>query len=139
MKNTKQPTAVGVKPQRTFSREFKRAKVAEIDAKIVSVAEVARDYAVSRTSIYKWIAAYAPRQKPVQTVVQLESEQQKTKVLHERLEQLEGVLGRKQLELDYLNELLSVSSDELGVDLKKTFGIRLSKSFGNGRDNGTGI
>lgn len=139
MKSKKQATAVAVKPQRSFSKEFKRAKVAEIDAKIVSVAEVANEYTVSRTSIYKWIAAYSPRQKPVQTVVQLQSEEQKTKLLRERLEQLEGALGRKQLELDYLNELVSVSSDELGVDLKKTFGTRLSKSFDNSRDRGTGI
>jgi transposase-like protein len=139
MKNKKQPIAVTVKAQRTFSTEFKRAKVAEINAKIVSVAEVARAYGVSRSAIYKWIDAYAPRQKAVQTVVQLESEQQKTLLLRERVEQLEGMLGRKQLELEYLHELLVVSSDELGVDLKKTFDIRRSKSFGKGRDNGTGL
>ena len=139
MKNKKQDTAVAVTPQRTFSVEFKRSKVAEIAAKIVSVADVARDYRVSRSAIYKWIGTYAPRQKPVQTVVQLESEQQKTRVLRERVEQLEGVLGRKQLELEYLSELVSVSSDELGVDLKKTFGTRLSKSFGNGQDRSSGI
>lgn len=139
MKNKKQVSAVAGKVQRTFSTEFKRAKVAEIEAKIVSVAEVSRAYKVTRASIYRWIAIHAPRQRSVQTVVQLESEQQKTQLLRERLEHLEGVLGRKQLELDFLSELVSVSSDELGIDLKKTFGTKLLKPFEGSPLRGTGV
>jgi transposase-like protein len=128
MKKKKEQPVVAIKAERTFSTEFKRAKVAEITAKIVSVSQVSREYKVTRSAIYKWIGIHAPRPQAVQTVVQLESEQQKTQLLRARLEQLEGALGRKQLELDFLTSLIAVSSDELGIDLKKTFGTRLSSS-----------
>lgn len=131
MKNKTESPKEPVKATRTFSPEFKRSKVEQIDAKILSVAGVAREHKVSRSAIYKWIEVYGPRQKAVQTVVQLESEHHKTAVLRERLEQLEAAVGRKQLEIDFLSALLSLSSDELGIDLKKTFGTRLSSSSGS--------
>lgn len=128
----KTKTAIGEKkPRRTFSPEFKRAKVGEIASKLVSVSGVSEQYDVSRSAIYKWIALYDDRPKSVQTVVQLESEHQKTKLLQERLATVEAALGRKQLEVEFLTTLVEVSSDELGIDLKKTFATRHSTGLQN--------
>ena len=59
-------------------------------------------------------------------VVQLESEAQKTEQLLKRVAELERAVGIKQLEIDFLNTLVKVSSEELGVDLRKDFFIKHS-------------
>ena len=49
-----------LKPQnRTFSEEFKKAKIKELDEKLVSIQELVTSYKVSRTSIYKWLIKYS--------------------------------------------------------------------------------
>ncbi len=52
-------------------------------------------------------------------VVQMESEAEKSKKLYARVQELEAVIGRKQLAIDYLEKLLSLASEEIGYDLKK--------------------
>ena len=49
----------------------------------------------------------------------MESESYKTKELEKRIQELEAALGRKQLEIDFLNKLIDLGKEELGVDLKK--------------------
>ena len=44
--------------------------------------------------------------------------------------ELERIVGQKQLEIDFLNKLMEVGSQELGYDLKK--------SFSNPPSNGSG-
>lgn len=108
------------KVRRTFSTEFKRSKVKQITSGIVSVIEVSREFEVSRTSVYKWVKLFGNQSKSTHVVVQLESEEQRTNVLRDELRELERVVGRKQMEIDYLNTLFEVSSQELGIDLKKS-------------------
>ncbi len=50
----------------------------------------------------------------------MESEQHKTLYLQQRLGELERIIGQKQMEIDYLNKALEISSEELGYDLKKS-------------------
>jgi hypothetical protein len=49
----------------------------------------------------------------------MESEAQKTKELFRENAALLQALGRKQLEIDDLNQLLFAASKDLGIDLKK--------------------
>ena len=51
--------------------------------------------------------------------MQEESELYKSKQLEQRLKELEAIVGRKQMEIDFLNKLIELAGDELGVDLKK--------------------
>jgi molecular chaperone GrpE (heat shock protein) len=53
----------------------------------------------------------------------MESEQEKTKKLQSRIDELERALGRKQMELDYLNKLIELEGERLGEDLKKKAGL----------------
>jgi transposase len=115
------------KINRTFSEPFKRQKVAEIDSGKSSIAEISRLYGVSLSSIHKWIKQYSLSYKPgIKMVVQLESEAQKTDQLLKRVAELERIVGIKQLELDFANTLIKVSSEELGIDLRKDFFIKHS-------------
>jgi len=36
---------------------------------------------------------------------------------------LEAALGRKQLEIDYLNKLIEIAGEDMGIDLKKSIGM----------------
>lgn len=121
-----------LKPQnRTFSEEFKKAKIKELDEKLVSIQELVTSYKVSRTSIYKWLIKYSIHyQKGTKMVTELESEAYKTKQLLQERAELQRALGEKQMQLDLLNKLIEIASDELKIDLKKSFQEKLSTSFG---------
>ena len=49
----------------------------------------------------------------------MDSESYKTKELEKKIQELEAALGRKQMEIDFLNKLIDQGKEELGVDLKK--------------------
>lgn len=122
---------LAIRQKRIFSEEFKRSKVKDLEAKRVSIVQVCKVYEVSRTSVYKWLYKYSPHyQRNTNLVVQMESEEYKTQQLLQRLAELERVVGQKQLEIDFLNKLLEISSEELGFDLKKDFSTRLSNGTG---------
>ena len=105
---------------RHFSPEFKKQKVHELEQKQITVAKLVSLYGVSRSVVYKWVHNYSLHyKKSTRLVVELESESIKTERLLKRVSELERIIGQKQLEIDLLNKLIDVSSEELGVDLKK--------------------
>lgn len=111
-----------VRQNRYFSEEFKRQKVKELCARQITVSQLCKLYKVSHTSVYNWLYKYSPNHQPGTTlVVQMDSESQKTALLLQRVADLERIVGQKQLEVDFLNELLRIGSEELGFDLKKNF------------------
>lgn len=113
--------------RRVFSDTFKKERVKEIDQGLVSVTELAKLYTVSKQSIYRWLYKYSiNHHKGVTQVVQMESESQRTKTLLKRVAELERVVGQKQLQLDFLEKLVEISSKELKIDLKKNFDIKSS-------------
>jgi transposase len=126
-----------IREQRYFSEAFKRQKVEDLLSKRTSVQQTCDLYGVSRTSVYKWIYLYSPHhsQKSRQ-VVEMESESNKTEFFQNRVAEMERIVGQKQLEIDFLNQLLLIASEELGFDVKKNFstaplnGIAAIKTFG---------
>lgn len=112
-----------IRKQRYFSEEFKRVKVKELTEKQITIREICELYKVSRQSVYTWLYRYSPHyEKGTNQIIEMESESRKSKLLLERVAELEGVIGRKQLTIDYLEKLVDVAGRELGYDLKKTFG-----------------
>ena len=112
---------------RYFSKEFKEQIIQQLDAKLLTVSDIARQYEVSSTSIYSWMRQYSPHyQKATVVVVQMESEALKTKSLQERNAELERIIGQKQLSIDYLEKLIEIASGELKLDLKKNFSTQPS-------------
>ena len=109
------------KNYRIFSTAFKKSKVEDILAKRIGVTELSRLYKVSRSSVYKWIHLYSNIPAGVITVVQMESEEQKTKVLMKRLTEYERIIGQKQMSIDLLEKGYELASEELGYDLKKKY------------------
>jgi transposase-like protein len=119
-----------IRQLRTFSEEFKRQKVQLIVEKKVSIADVSTIYKVSKVTVYRWLYRYsADHEQGAKQVVQMQSEEYKTKELLRQVAELERAVGQKQLQVDYLERLVQLSGESLKIDLKKTFGgPRLSGS-----------
>jgi hypothetical protein len=43
------------------------------------------------------------------------------KALEQRVKELEQIVGKKQIEIDYLEKMIDVAKEELQIDIKKNF------------------
>ncbi len=122
MKKQSKSKRLEIRKQRYFSEPFKKSKVKELTEKQITINEICELYNVSRQSVYNWLYRYSPHyEKGTNQIIEMESEARRSKLLLERVAELEGVIGRKQLTIDYLEKLIEVAGTELGYDLKKTF------------------
>jgi len=109
------------KVRRTFSTAFKKEKVELIEHGKITVNELSKIYEVSPTAIYKWIKKYSRTSQTERVVIEKISEEQKNLELLKRIRELEGVVGRKQLELDYYKAVVEIVSQEEGEDVTKKY------------------
>lgn len=129
MSKSKRP--LEIRQQRIFSEELKKKIVKDLVAGRVRMREGIAEHQVNRNSVYNWLYKYSPQhQRKANLVVQMQSEEMKTHELRQRIAELERIIGQKQLEIDVLNKVLEVGSEELGVDLKKNFSAPPSNGSG---------
>ncbi len=123
---------------RYFSEDFKKKKVAELDRKIITIAEICRQYTVSPTSVYKWIYKYSVmRKKAIKMVVEAESDTAKIQALKQHILELEQILGQKQFEVEFLQKQMQIASEQFGIDLKKKPSGKPLRGSGNNEDSTT--
>jgi transposase len=116
---------------RYFSEEFRIQKVKEIEQNQIGVTELCKLYGVSRAAVYNWIYKYSLHlKKGVNQVIEMESESKRAKLLQTRLAELERIVGQKQLQIDYLEKIIELGSEEVGIDIKKKFDIKFSNGSG---------
>lgn len=121
-KQKKSKFTLDQKFNRTFSIELKKRIVNQITRKQLTITQACNLHNVSRQSVYNWIYAYSSEHKcGSKMVVQSESEQNKTQKILERNAELERIIGQKQLEIDYLSNLIELCNKDLGIDIKKNF------------------
>ncbi len=124
-----------LRPRRIFSDNLKKKIVKDIDQGKVSITGVSREYEVSNVAVYRWLKKYSAHLHPSTTLVmQMDSEQYKSKELEKKVIELEAALGRKQMEIDYLNKLIEIAGQDLGTDLKKN--TNMPASAGTGKIKG---
>lgn len=112
---------------RYFSESFKRKKVDEIDRNLSTVAEISREYQVSRTAIHKWIQKYSlHHKKQIRQVIEMKSDTKKIAELKARIKELEQLVGQKQIQLEFSEKMVEIASEHVGFDLKKKFGKKPS-------------
>ncbi len=104
---------------RTFSTAFKIEKVELLDKGKVTVKELSEIYDVSPTAIYKWKKKYSKLATNERIVVEKISEEKKNIELLNRIKELEQIVGKKQLELDYYKTTIEILSEEEGKDVLK--------------------
>ncbi|EQA79140.1 hypothetical protein LEP1GSC193_0423 [Leptospira alstonii serovar Pingchang str. 80-412] len=92
----------------------------DIETKVTTIAEVSREYSVTRNSIYKWIYSYSKnRKKGVRTVIEEESVSTKLEGLKSKIKELESVIGQKQMKIDFQEKMIEFAEKEYSVDIKK--------------------
>lgn len=116
--------------QRNFSEEFKKSKVKEIQKGISKISEIAREYEVSRTSVYNWLKQFTNVKKGTKTIVETESDTRKLQKLKNEIAELERKLGQKQVELDFNSKMIELAEEEYQIDIKKKFGGKQSSGSG---------
>jgi transposase len=124
--------AITIKPRRIFSEDLKKQIVGQIEQGAIRIRQVSREYQVSPSAVYNWITQYSKILKKGETlVVQKDSEEQKNIELRKRIAELERIVGQKQMEVDFLNKLIELGSQEVKLDIKKKFGGKLSDGSGS--------
>ncbi|EMF89048.1 transposase [Leptospira santarosai str. ST188] len=104
---------------RMFSEPLKRQIVNDIETKVTTIAEVSREYTVTRNSIYKWVYSYSKnRQKGVRTVIEEKSVSTKLEILKSKIKEFESVIGQKQMKIDFQEKMIELAEKEYSVDIK---------------------
>ena len=123
---------------RYFSEAFKKKKVNEIESNLTTVLQVSREYEVSCTSVYKWIYKYSQHMKKgVKQVVEAQSDTHRLQQYRQQVQELERVVGQKQLQIDFLEKVIALAEEEYGFDLKKKGSSRLYSGTGSTKTNTT--
>ncbi len=133
------PFTIENKYNRNFSEQFKKEKVKDLLDRRISIKQLCDLWQISRVTAYNWLYKYSPHHSAgTKMVVQMESEAHRTLQLLQRVAELERIVGQKQLEIDFLNKLMEVATEELGYDVKKNTAAKLSNGSGStGGSTGT--
>lgn len=109
--------------RRKFTDDFKKQLVKDFEKGGYSVKELSSLHKISDTVIYRWIYKYSTvNQKGYRIIEMSDSSNQKVKAMEARIKELEHIVGKKQIEIDYLAKMIDIASEQLGVDIKKNSG-----------------
>jgi transposase-like protein len=107
------------KQQKVFSETFKKSKVALIESGKMTISQVAKQFDVSYTAVYNWQNKYGSVIKPDKLVLETDSDYKKLIEVEKEKENLERVVGRQQIKIDYYEVLLAKLKEQYGDDLEK--------------------
>lgn len=125
-----------VQKRRRFSAEFKRHIVNEFEKGHYSVNQLSKLHGLNIQLIYNWIYKYSSFNERGTRIVEMkESSSEKVRQLEEKVKELERKVGQKQITIDYLEAMLMVAKEELGVDIKKNCSTLQSTGSGKKRKN----
>jgi transposase len=111
--------------RRHFSDDFKKSKVQELELKRTTISELQRQYEVSSTTIYRWIANFGTmKNKPERIIIETDSDTKELLVLKKKISELERIVGQKQVLIDFYDKLIDIAEDEYKVDIKQKFGTK---------------
>jgi transposase-like protein len=111
-----------IQVRRAYSEEFKKSCVKDYETGQFSVNELAKLYHIQQTIIYRWIYQYSKYNKRKVKIVEMaNSSKLKVKELHKRIEELERIVGQKQLNIDFLEKMIELATDQYGIEIKKNF------------------
>jgi transposase len=134
------PGAFKIKPtkrqNRIFSESFRRMRVREIERNLTTVSMVSREFEVSATSVYRWLNKYsALRARQLRQIVEPMSDAQKIKDLRKKIQELEQLIGQKQIQIEFKDKMIELAEEMYRVDIKKKLGSKLSSGSGSTEKN----
>jgi len=92
---------------------------------------MSREYSVTKTAIYKWIYKYsAMRKKGLKQVVEAKSDTVKINRLKAQVKEMEGMVGQKQIMIEFLEKMIELAEQDYGIEIKKKFSSDASNGSG---------
>jgi transposase len=121
------PGGVTLPPRVEYSEAFKRKVVSEVENGALSREAARRKYGIGGGStVDRWCRKYGNFERlGVKLTVQSSKERDETKVLKERVRQLEAALADEKLKSMALETLIEVAERELKVPIRKKPGAKL--------------
>ena len=120
-----------IRKRREFSTEFKQQIVSDYESGKFSVSQLEKLHKISNKCIYRWIYKFSTfNEKGFRVVEMKNSSQDKVKELEKRVKDLEATVGRKQIQVDYLEMIVELAKSELNIDIKKNYGTQQSPVSG---------
>lgn len=110
--------------RKVFEESLRRCVVKEIESGEVSLADAARRYGVTKTSLHLWLQEYGqfrPKREVVEVVMKSEEE---------KIRELEKALSEAHLKIRAYEELLKIAEKAYGGDVKKNTGTKSSGPLG---------
>ena len=130
---------VRTRVRRIFSLEVRKSTVKDIEKGKCTVLQAARELGTSVITIYRWLNKYSRySQSNKVIVVEHKSEGYRSRELEKKISELEAALGRKQLEVEYLNKLIELANKEFKTDIKKNSDTPPLKNSDRKKGSGTG-
>lgn len=105
-----------------FSESFKREKVKMLERGEMTSTELKTTYDVSYTSIYKWKKKFGNLSPSDKIVIEKDSDYLKVLDLTKRISEMERIIGRQQIKLDYYVTVVNHATLHYGDDIEKKFG-----------------
>ena len=127
------------RPVRHFSESFRQSKVREIERNLTTVRMVSKEYEVSVTAVYKWLYKYSAfRSREIRQIIEPMSDAQKVKELRKKIQELEQLVGQKQIQLEFKEKMIELAEQMYRIDIKKKFGSQPSSGSGSTDKNTNG-
>ena len=110
-----------VNKRRKYSEEYKRKIVQEFESGKASVIQLGKLHSIGFQTIYNWIYRYSEiNSKETRIVEYKDSATKKLKEMEAKIKIMEQLIGQQALQINYLNKIIDIASEDLGIDLKKT-------------------
>ena len=129
---TKFKMSTSQRMQRHLRENFKREKVRELEIGLTRVCELSRQYEVSKTNIYRWIAKFGSmKHKKERLIVEGQSDTKELLELKKKIAELERIIGQKQILIDFKDKMIDIAEETYQIDIKKKFGTKPSDGSGS--------
>ncbi len=117
---------------RTFSENFKKQKVRELESSRSTVSEIAKQYDVTRTNVYRWMRKFGSmKSKKERVIVETDSDTKELLALKKKIADLERIIGQKQILLEFKDKMIDLAEETYQVDIKKKFSTKQSDTSGS--------
>jgi len=116
------PNLVRIRKSRCYSEDFKRTIVKEFESGSFSVLQLGKLHGVDFQTIYNWIYKYSSNnERSVRIVEMKDSSSKKLKDLENKVKDLERAVGQKQIYIEYMEKMIDIAKEDLGIDIKKNY------------------
>jgi transposase len=116
---------------RQYSDDFKKRIVTDFESGDFSVNQLSKLHGIANQVIYRWIYKFSNfNEKGFRVVEMKDSSSKKMQELETRNKELEAALGRKQIQLDYLEKMIALAKTDLDIDIKKNYSTPQSPGSG---------